>query len=282
MENAIHSWDAQGRNGQGTGSGPTHWAMPVSTAPELFTMVMDYLDFHDIMCIGEYPEFPFELLHRRHLVKKVHSSILNEVVTYDWLFPSAIKRMILIIGNWDVGGENSWTYRPLLAAIHVRHYEFCELFFEAGARVNFCETTDLSEDTMRNFLKLINETTVSKFSDLIDSTGGMRLATPLAPLHIAVGKGKVELVDLLLRHGADPNLHAGPFGTALHFIEDYEMARLLVANGADVNARNGLGATPLFLAMDRYRENLFTMLIEAGADVNVVADHDDILLNLAI
>lgn len=164
----------------------------------------------------------------------------------------------------------------------IRHYEFYELFLQAGASVNFCETTDISEGTMRGFLESINETTVIRFRDLIDSTGGMRLATPLAPLHIAVRQGKVELVDLLLRHGADPNLHAGPFGTALNFTEDCEMARLLVANGADVNARNGLGATPLFLAMDRHRDNLFTMLIEARADVNLVADHDDTLLNSAI
>lgn len=43
------------------------------------------------------------------------------------------------------------------------------------------------------------------------------------------------------------------------------MLRLLVANGADVNAANGKGETPLFYAIYMKREDIVAMLLKAGA-----------------
>src|SRR6476646_4512401 len=59
-----------------------------------------------------------------------------------------------------------------------------------------------------------------------------------------------DCVKLLLDRGAGPNLATGAGATALMWaMPDLEKAKLLVAHGADVNARsNNLGRTPLLIA----------------------------------
>ncbi|MEM2790511.1 MAG: ankyrin repeat domain-containing protein, partial [Thermofilaceae archaeon] len=47
-----------------------------------------------------------------------------------------------------------------------------------------------------------------------------------------------------------------------------EVARFLVENGADVNARNIDGMTPLHLAVFRGHLEVARFLVEKGADVN--------------
>src|SRR5437870_3880217 len=59
-----------------------------------------------------------------------------------------------------------------------------------------------------------------------------------------------DCVKLLLDRGADPNAATTDGATALMWaMPDPEKARLLIAHGADVNARsNNLGRTPLLIA----------------------------------
>lgn len=52
------------------------------------------------------------------------------------------------------------------------------------------------------------------------------------------------------------------------FVGDLERCRMLIAEGADVNARNGRGQTPLHCAAERGHEGVVEFLIASGADVN--------------
>lgn len=52
--------------------------------------------------------------------------------------------------------------------------------------------------------------------------------------------------------------------------EDVGLAKELIAQGADVNAKSRYGATPLFFACDKGNVELVELLLAAGADVNVV------------
>lgn len=54
-----------------------------------------------------------------------------------------------------------------------------------------------------------------------------------------------------------------------------EIVRQLLANGADVNFRDGMGMTPLTKAISHGRERVAGLLLEAGADPNVVVKAQD-------
>jgi Ankyrin repeats (many copies) len=81
-----------------------------------------------------------------------------------------------------------------------------------------------------------------------------------SPLHAAVSFGRLEVVRLLLHHGADPR-RVNAFGqTPLHCLESgaasreaaREMVALLVAAGAQVHARDARFRTPLTACVHAY------------------------------
>lgn len=88
--------------------------------------------------------------------------------------------------------------------------------------------------------------------------------------------GDVPGVKRLLSQKADVNAAGGDGMTALHWAaseQNLEIARLLVAAGADVNRETRLQhMTPLHLAAAAGNRELAELLIEAKADVNAVND----------
>jgi ankyrin repeat protein len=108
----------------------------------------------------------------------------------------------------------------------------------------------------------------------------------ITPMVMAAHSGYREIVEFLLRHGADPNL-AGAGFAALHIAimrRDEQMARALLAHGADPNAplrtwtptrRSSqdfhfqpalVGATPFWLAARFIQPGIMRLLVERGAD----------------
>ncbi len=80
----------------------------------------------------------------------------------------------------------------------------------------------------------------------VDVKGGWLGGTPL---HYAVGEGRNEIAKLLIAKGADVNAK-GIYGTTpLHNAATKEIVELLIAAGADVNAKDERGKTPLDLAI---------------------------------
>lgn len=89
-------------------------------------------------------------------------------------------------------------------------------------------------------------------------------------LHMAIAKNNLTLVKILLRAGADPDLpNSGPQWTPLikaaHMGHD-AIVELLIAFQANPNLTNGRGRGPLQLAIHRNHFNIVSRLIEAGAD----------------
>ena len=60
--------------------------------------------------------------------------------------------------------------------------------------------------------------------------------------------GQTEIVQFLIKNGADVNIKSGDGATPLHsaaFLGRIDVAKLLLENGADIKARNNDGATPV-------------------------------------
>lgn len=95
------------------------------------------------------------------------------------------------------------------------------------------------------------------------------------PLHVAAQAGAGEVVEILLRAGADPKVPIKVGGAArpLHLAAasgDERSVAALVAAGADVNATEASwGQTPLIFAASKGRTGVVRALLNAGADPDV-------------
>ena len=81
-----------------------------------------------------------------------------------------------------------------------------------------------------------------------------------------------RLLEVLLSAGADPNIKDKKGNTALHDAvlgSDDEVALLLIQSGADVNASNNEGVTPLCFASGMGLPRVVSALLERGANPNV-------------
>ncbi|MQA90164.1 MAG: hypothetical protein GEU90_08010 [Gemmatimonas sp.] len=91
------------------------------------------------------------------------------------------------------------------------------------------------------------------------------------PIVDAVKNGDVDAVRHLIESGADVNAAEGDGMTPLHWAAgrgDVEVARLLLEAGADVSAGTRIGTyTPLHLAVERGHTAVSKLLIDAGADI---------------
>lgn len=92
------------------------------------------------------------------------------------------------------------------------------------------------------------------------------------PLHEAASSGRLDMVKLLLKHGALLDAPIAPFGyTALYLAVQqsrYETVRYLIERGALLNAKDALsGEGLLHIAAARGDMKMAGILIAAGADV---------------
>jgi ankyrin repeat protein len=96
------------------------------------------------------------------------------------------------------------------------------------------------------------------------------------PLHYAAMVGRLDIAELLVANKADVNARDNHGVTPLHLASDKAMAELLLANKADVHARNEEGRTPLHMAASRGQagmKDVAESLLAHGADVNAKANN---------
>ena len=104
----------------------------------------------------------------------------------------------------------------------------------------------------------------------------------LTPLMVSVSRGYLELVRLLLKHGANPAMPNERLWTPLHVAMQtddescmVEITELLLGTKAiDIDACQGNGATPLYLAVQQRRADVVDILLCAGATPDICTNND--------
>ncbi|KAH9015126.1 ankyrin repeat-containing domain protein [Lactarius deliciosus] len=102
--------------------------------------------------------------------------------------------------------------------------------------------------------------------------------TQATPLHFACSHGNFNIALALLDHGAEVNarnadgqtplLHPTPVSSNLFGLEDPRVAQLMLERGADANARDKDQATPLHLASYQAMPVTVQVLLEHGAEAD--------------
>ena len=130
------------------------------------------------------------------------------------------------------------------------------------------------------------------------------------PLHIAVDTGEETIIQKLLTQKADPNLKDAPGNTSLHLAvrlkqeikpwcvkarashtnsseEPYcacslQTVQAIIDHGADVNAMNNSGQTPLWFACFDGQEDFVKILLDTGADPSITDKYKDSCLHATL
>lgn len=112
--------------------------------------------------------------------------------------------------------------------------------------------------------RLVVEQELAKHADINKNEGGT------TALLESVTNGHFEIAKLLLDNGADARAVTNSGWTALHSVVSVgpeDLANELVAKGADVNAKTDLGLTPLMAAARCRRPTIVELLIRNGAAI---------------
>lgn len=143
-----------------------------------------------------------------------------------------------------------------------------------------CENIPVLDDTQSVFIDAIAKNDIATTEILIKHTQFLDFvsAEGWSPLTLASSNKNPMLVELLLKHGANPNLVdcRGAKYTALEtaaFVDALDVAKVLVKYGANVNV-HGQGTTPLHMAAFHGRIKFASFLIQNGAEPNLVTNSD--------
>ena len=160
---------------------------------------------------------------------------------------------------------------PLMLAAMNGHSEAVKLLLDHGSDIN----AQIESNRNTALTLACYQGRHEVVSLLLERRANMehRAKSGLTPLMEAASGGYADVGRVLLDHGADVNAPPVPASrdTALTIAADkghYNFCEVVVARGANVEARNKKGGTPLWLACNGGHLDVAMMLVTSGADVD--------------
>mmetsp|Transcript_20940 Transcript_20940/g.64440 ORF Transcript_20940/g.64440 Transcript_20940/m.64440 type:complete len:550 (-) Transcript_20940:18-1667(-) len=167
---------------------------------------------------------------------------------------------------------------PLISACEQNSSEIADILLAAGADPNHLRKWNaLYTSTAQGNAYLVKSLLLRGASvDAIDSNN-------YTALTFAIVRENIEIAKILLAAGADPNWRDMVGEVPLHQASDsgfsVEIVELLLASGADCDAATGSGSffnpgvTPLMIAAMRGHRAISKLLLDAGARTNVTSSN---------
>uniref|UniRef100_A0ABD2X5A0 Uncharacterized protein n=1 Tax=Trichogramma kaykai TaxID=54128 RepID=A0ABD2X5A0_9HYME len=184
------------------------------------------------------------------------------------------------VNDQDLNGNT-----PLHVAAYFRQPLVTEILLRKGANPNMvnydectplhliCKNQNIDVDLVKTFIEISKEIQQTVQLDIGDKIGD-------TPLHLAVKYKNLEVVELLLRNGANPNLINEGGLTPLHIICKIENCKDLIEKFFEINndiqqtvqvdMRDNWGNSPLHLALRRENRMAAEVLLRRGADPNSI------------
>lgn len=177
---------------------------------------------------------------------------------------------------WGISPNSGtfWYQRsPLHYAAAYGRIRVVELLLEKGANVNITNEggeTPLHYATKHGHTKVM-EILLENGADVTQKGTGCG-----TPLQWAARNGQVNAARILLDAGADV-CNKGTSSECLPLIDavgsdQIEMVAFLLSKGANVNAKASYNRTPLFIAVCRRNVELASLLLETGAEANIMSN----------
>ena len=193
---------------------------------------------------------------------------------------------VLIDNGADVNLLNKGGYSPIMGAASKQMEGVVKRLIEKGAKINIVDSNGHSA-----LIDAVYSKNVRIVQMLLENGAKPDLCEHEAllphnnPLNVASKEGYLEIVKLLVKHGADTNArhiynlpksknYKSSITTPLHLAAEnghFEIVKFLAEHGADIEAKDNKMETPLFKAIDSssLRDTLMVVeyLVEHGADI---------------
>ncbi len=207
------------------------------------------------------------------------------------------KRVKLLLEKGaDVNKLDDQGYAALHTAVRNRNSDLAAMLLQAGADANLPDS-----DGMTPLIHALNRNHVPSIELLAKHGADLGKTNPAGytPLEVAIGEDMLFAARALIDAGADVNAANGgqkvtplmliasqlaPQARATHLAAGptpVDIARDLIAHGADVNAKSASGVTPLMVAAGHNNGPMIGLLLAKGAKATTKNDAGKTALDIA-